>query len=130
MLAQLWPLLVPSASSAAHGAALVQEVLPLLYAHGSLEQLSDACAVLADLMLAHRSAQQLATEVDCGWCRELLQTAAEGLLQVCAWPRAAHCQYLLARLCDSCGLEEERDAAVRGYHEAQGRVCCAAAAAG
>jgi hypothetical protein len=126
MLAQLWPLLVPSASSAAHGAALVQEVLPLLYAHGGVEQLAEACAALADLMLAHRSAEQLAGEVDCGWCRELLGAAAEGFRRVCCWRRAAQCQYLLARLCDACGLEAERDAAVGGYHEAQGR--CAAAA--
>ncbi len=120
LLAQCWPLLVPSPSTAAHAAALVQEVLPVLYAHGSVEQVSDACAVLADLLLAHRSQEGLAG-LDAGWCRELLGTAAEGYGQVCAWRKAAQSYCLLAQLCEAGGCGGERDAAAERYHEALAR---------
>jgi hypothetical protein len=120
LLAQLWPLLVPSLGSSAHAVALVQEVLPLLYAHGSIEQVSDACSVLADLLLAHKTPEELAG-VDAGWCRELLSTAAEGYGQVCAWRKAAQSYYLLAQLCNAVGCAWERDAAAQRYHQVVAR---------
>lgn len=110
LLAKVWKEMVPGSRGPA--LKLLEDVLPLILAHGPLALQGEVLLTLAEVILED---QQELEEAVGERSSRLLEEAADAFQYVELWARAAHCYLLLASVHDARGAIGSRDAAAAAH---------------